>query len=191
VNIGLDIDARHTAVAEIIGPAREIDVIVFEFCGPVAAHGKFDAGARGPAELVLRAQQDGVSGAVIKIDVAVSPGRAAGHIRQQRSEEVSDPAAHGANAIERRVERRGRQCRGVQRTSERCVSFDAEHDMVRKLTIVAGLITADEARNAVWKEYALLGERIGARAEAAAGNNRHGRPDKTPSNRRCPRARAP
>jgi uncharacterized membrane protein YhiD involved in acid resistance len=50
------------------------------------AHSEFDAGARDPAGLVLRAQQESASAAVVvEIDAAVSPGKAAGHVRQRQS----------------------------------------------------------------------------------------------------------
>ena len=50
--------------------------------------------------------------------------------------------------------------------------------MVRQLTIVAGLIAADHARKAVWKECSLQGQRIGVGAETAAAVADDGRPDK-------------
>ncbi len=168
MQVGIDIDARQSEAAEIVHPAREIDVAIFDLGAPVAAHGKFDAGAHRPARLVLPGRGNDIAGAIIDVDVAVAPGKAAGHIRQPCSERVSDATAHGADVVKRRVERGAGQRRAVQRTGERCVGFDAKHDTVRKLPNIAGLKSADQARDAMRKEYALLGKRIGAGAKTAA-----------------------
>ena len=168
VDVGIDIDAGHSERAQIDHPARQRDVVVFGLGTPVAADGEFDAGARGPAGLVLSGRRDDVAVAVIDVDVAVPPGKAAGHIRQQSSERISDAAARGADIIDRRVEGRRRQSRGVQRAGERRIRLYAEHEMVRQLPVIAGLIAADQAGDAVRKEHALLGEGIGAGAETAA-----------------------
>ena len=100
--------------------------------------------------------------------MAVPPGEAAGHIGHQSSERISNAAARGADIIDRRIERRRHQSWTVQRAGERCIRLHAEHDMVRQLPVIAGLITGDQAGDAVRKEHALLGEGIGAGAETAA-----------------------
>ncbi len=168
MDIGIDGHAGQPECAQTDHPARQTDIAVFGLGAPVAADGKFDAGSRGPAELRLPRRRDDVSVAVIDVDMAVPPGEAAGHKRQQPSERISDTAARGADIIDRRVEGRGRQSRGVQRAGERRIRLHAEHDMVRQLPVIAGLITADQAGDAVRKEHALFGERIGARAKTAA-----------------------
>ena len=169
VDIGIDIDARQAEAAQIVRPARQIDVVIFELGAPVAADGKFDAGARGPAELVLSGRRDDVSAAVIDVDVAMSPGEAAGHIGQPRSERVADAAAHGADIVDRRVEGRWRQCAG--RSSGLVNDASASTPSTTwfgELPVVADLVAADQAGDAVRKEHALLGKRIGAGTETAA-----------------------
>ena len=168
VDVGIDIDAGHSERAQIDHPAREGDVVVFRLGAPVAADGEFDAGARGPAELGLPGRRHHVAAGVVDVDMAVTPGEAAGHVRQQPSERISDAAARGADIIDRRVEGGRRQPRGVQRAGKRRIRLHAEHDMVRQLPVIAGLIAADQAGDAVRQEHALFGEGIGGGAETAA-----------------------
>ena len=58
--------------------------------------------------------------------------------------------------------------RTIKRAQERNIGLGAEHQIVRELKIVAGLIAADQARDAVGKEHTLQRQGIGAGAEAAA-----------------------
>ena len=53
MDAGIDGDARQSKAAQIVHPAREIDVVIFDLCAPVAADGEFDAGAGGPAGLIV------------------------------------------------------------------------------------------------------------------------------------------
>ena len=166
--MGVDIEARQAKAAQIIGPACKVDIVIFQLGAPIAAHGKFDAGARGPAGLVLPRRCDGASAAIVDIDVAVPPGKAAGHIRHRRSECISNAAADGADVIERGVEWRRCQCRRVHRTGERGVGLDAEHHVVRKLLEIADVEAADQAGRGVREECRLLREGIGTGSQMAA-----------------------
>ncbi len=167
VHAGIDVDARQAKIAEVVHPAREIDVVVFELGAPVTADGEFSAGADGPAGVVLSGRRDGLSVAVIDPDVAVPPGKAPGQIRHPGSERIADTAAQGAGVVDRRVEWCGRLPWPIERTGERRICFDAEHDTIGKLPVVTGLITADAAGDGGRKERALLRKWIGTRAQTA------------------------
>ena len=165
----IDVDAAEAKAAEIVSLAGEVDIFVFGLRGPIAADGVFETEARGPSGLVVanREQRRDTVG-IVDVDMRVSPGDAAGDVRHEPVEGIADAAAHRADIVERGVEghRRTRQCRAVKRPRERRIGFDAEHDAVGELAVVAELIAAAEPGCAVRQDDALLGQRIGAGSEA-------------------------
>ena len=81
--LGVRVLTRAGEIAEIHvmarngRPPRQIGVVIFEFGAPVAADGKFDAGAGGPAELILTGRRDNRARGIVDVDMAVPPGEAA------------------------------------------------------------------------------------------------------------------
>ena len=53
MDAGIDVDGRQTKVAEVVHAPRQVDILIFDLGAPVAADGEFDAGARGPAGLIV------------------------------------------------------------------------------------------------------------------------------------------
>src|SRR5262249_48089676 len=98
----IDGDAGKAEAAQIVPVTRQVDIFVFELGAPVAADGKLDARAGSPARL---RKSDSCATAVIDEDVSMPPGEAAGDIRHDAIEGIADAAAHGADIVDRAVER--------------------------------------------------------------------------------------
>src|SRR5947209_3456332 len=112
MNAGIDVHAGQREAAQVIGLARQVNIVIFELGAPFATDCKFDAEACSPAGLVVPDRGDDIAGVgrvLIDVDVGVSPGETAGDIGHPFSERISGAAAQGADIIERRVERRGRK----------------------------------------------------------------------------------
>src|ERR1041385_6690460 len=73
--------------------AAEIDVEIFKLGAPVAEEGVFDAGAGGPAELVVRRRSREASERHVDGGLDLAVGAAAGDVRQPAVEGVAEPAA--------------------------------------------------------------------------------------------------
>jgi hypothetical protein len=151
IDARIDVDAWQAERAQGVGSAGEVDMVIFQPGAPVAADGEFEAEARRPAGLVV---PDDRPAAIVDFGVGVPPGKAACDIGHPPAEGVSGAAAHRADIVEVRIEGRGRQRRHIQRAHERRIRLNAQHDMVCKLAVIAGLKAADQAGHAMRQEVA-------------------------------------
>ena len=154
-------------VRQIVGPARQVDIVVLGLGGPVAADGHLNAKPRGPAEMGDIPSRRHNEAEVIQVDVGPSPSEAAGDVGHPHSHCITEAATRSGNVIDGGVVRSRQEPGNIDWAAERHVDLDAYDNIVRKLPIVAGLITTDQASHTVRKKHALQRLRVGSRAKTA------------------------
>ena len=168
MDLRFDIDRRQAKAGEPIGLPRKVDVVVFELGGPIAADRGLDAGADGPADMVLLLGCEDIAVGIEKIDLGLAPGKTGCRIRQPRSDSVADAPARGGEIVEGGMVRISAEARGIRGADEARIDFGAEHDIVVELPVIAALIAADQAGRCRWGKDALQRLWISIRAELCA-----------------------
>ena len=159
MQVRLDDSSVLEQQAEVIDPRSEINIVVFDFAGPISGQGKFNADAGNPSHVKQGLGRKRVAVFIIDEDPGLAKGHAAREVRKDRAEGNAGPRPCGREIIVGHMEGCECQRRLIERADKAQVAFESQNEAIGLLDAEARLVAPDEARRAMAKKLAFRRQR--------------------------------